>query len=55
MPVLRGLPPVTCATMPGNESDGKGVRAPVNSTPLCTSFASADDGFLLTYQARSDW
>src|SRR5262249_6360185 len=55
MPVLFGFPPVIGPTRPGNESEGKGVCACVNSTPLFTSLASADEGWWLTYHARSDW
>ena len=43
-----GLPPVTWATMPGNESDGTGVWAWVNSAPLCTSLARAEPGCAVT-------
>src|SRR5262245_19962242 len=41
--------------MPGNESEGKGVSARVNSTPRCARSASAEYGCSFTYQARSDW
>src|ERR1700730_13176108 len=55
MPVLRGLPPVTWPTIPGSESDGTGVRAEVNSVPAPTILASAEPGWVCTYQTRSDW
>src|SRR5712671_6631280 len=41
--------------MPGNESDGNGVNACVNSTPLRTRRASAERGCVWTNQTRSDW
>ena len=53
--MLDGLPPVTWPTMPGNESDGTGVSAWVNSAPFLTRRASADPGWCSTYHARSVW
>src|ERR1700722_9982700 len=55
MPVVRGLPPVTWAVIPGNESEGMGVCACEYSAPPPTSLASSEPGWLLTYHSRSDW
>src|SRR4029077_1356880 len=55
MPVLFGLPPVIGAVIPGKESEGNGVCALENSTPCPTSLASAEPGWVWTYQARSLW
>src|ERR1700731_2720760 len=55
MPAVRGLPPVTWAVRPGNESEGMGVCASVYAAPPPTSFASSELGWWDTYHLTSDW
>jgi hypothetical protein len=55
MPVTPGSPPVTWATIPGDESDGIGVSASLYSIPCPTREARIDRGYVRTYQARSCW
>src|SRR5579875_2665970 len=55
MPVARGPPPVTSAVPPGSESDGSEVWSLVYCIPPVAICASADVGWLATYQSRSDW